>query len=77
MNIFIGLAFYSHEKNIISTRGEIWAHKTSLTRSLIIVPIQQSEQSCNLCVKDIDCSFSYEFIMFFQTCHFREIFIAL
>ena len=46
---------------IISTREEIGAHKTSLTLSLLIeflVHIQESEQSCNLCVKDIDFSFS-------------------
>jgi hypothetical protein len=38
------------------------------TLSLLIeflVPIQQSEQSCNLCVKDIDFTFSFDFISFF------------
>jgi hypothetical protein len=30
-----------------------------------LVPIQQSEQSCNLCVKDIDFTFSFDFISFF------------
>ena len=72
MNMFIVLAFYLHAKSlygcIISTRGEIWSHKTSLTLSLFIeflVPIQQSEQSCNLCVKDIDFTFSFDFISFF------------
>ena len=62
MNIFIGLAFYSHLYGcIMSTRGEIWAHKTRLTLSLLIespVPNQQSEQSCNLCVRDIDFALS-------------------
>jgi hypothetical protein len=49
--------------------GEIRAHKTSLTLSLLIeypVLIQQNEQSCNVCVKDIDFSFSYDFISFFS-----------
>ena len=66
---------------IISTRGEIWSHKTSLTLSLFIeflVPNQQSEQSCNLCVNDIDFAFSFDFIrFFFQTWHFSERIIAL
>ena len=46
----------------------IWANKSNLTLSILIespVPIQQSEQSCNLCVNDIDFAFSYDFIRFF------------
>ena len=60
--------------------GKLGPIKSSLTLSLLIeypVLIQQSEQSCNLCVKDIDFAFSYDFISFFQTWHFRERFIAL
>jgi len=40
------------QDNIISLRGELWAHKTSLNTSLVIevpVPCQASEQSC-ICV---------------------------
>jgi hypothetical protein len=42
--------------------------KSSLTLSLLIehpVLIQQNEQSCNVCVRDIDFAFSYDFTSFF------------
>ena len=74
MNMFIGLAFYLHAKSTcmaasFQQEGKLGPIKSSLTLSLLIeflVPIQQSEQSCILCVNDIDFAFSYDFISFFS-----------
>ena len=74
MNMFIGLAFYLHAKNTcmaasFQQEGKLGPIKSSLALSFVIeypVLIQQNEQSCNVCVKDIDFSFSYDFISFFS-----------
>ena len=76
MDIFIGLVFYSHAKPLVTTcmaasfqqEGKLGPIKSSLTLSLLIehpVLIQQNEQSCNVCVRDIDFAFSYDFTSFF------------
>ena len=62
MNMFIGLAFYLHAKSTCMAVSFQQEGKLGP----IFVPIQQSEQSCNLFVKDIDFTFSYDFIRFFS-----------
>ena len=74
MNILIGLVFYSHAKSTcmaasFQQEGKLGPIKSSLTLSIFIefpVRIQQNEQSCNLCVRDIDFAISYDFISFFS-----------
>ena len=49
--------------DIISLRGEVWAHKTSLIPPLVIVvpvPSQESDRTCD-CVRDIDFASFYDF----------------
>ena len=55
---------------IISLRGEVWAHNTSLTPPLLFkvpVPSQDSGRLC-MCIMGIDFTSSYNFDIWFWNC---------
>ena len=80
MDILIICGTHLHDC-IISIRGEVWAHKTSLTTPLFIevsVPSQESDRSY-ICVMGIDfsikfrsCSDSVVFLFHFPKFNFRH-----
>ena len=70
VGIFLTCGKHLHD-SITSVRGEVSAHKTSLTLPLVMevtVPSQDSERSCILCVRSIDLASFSDFYIWFWNC---------